>query len=132
MGAKVRKKLYLCTRNTLFKMEDNSLNKYLDSIGRQQLLSDDEERLLSEQIKQGNQRALGRLVESNLRFVVKIASQYRGQGLGLDDLICEGNLAMMSAASPVICFFSQSRATGVKPASSALSITFGLSAIKIP
>ena len=46
MGAKVRKKLYLCTRNTLFKMEDNSLNKYLDSIGRQQLLSDDEERLL--------------------------------------------------------------------------------------
>ena len=99
MGATVRKKLYLCTRNTLFKMEDNSLNKYLDSIGRQQLLSDDEERQLSEQIKQGNQRAIGRLVESNLRFVVKIASQYRGQGLGLDDLICEGNLAMMSAAA---------------------------------
>jgi RNA polymerase primary sigma factor len=80
-------------------MEDNSLNIYLDIIGRQQVLSDEQERQLSERIRQGDQRAVSRLVEANLRFVVKVASQYRGQGLQLDDLISEGNLGMMAAAA---------------------------------
>lgn len=80
-------------------MEDNSLNKYLDEIGRKQLLSDEQERQLSERILQGDQRAVNRLVEANLRFVVKVATQYRGQGLQLDDLISEGNVGMMMAAA---------------------------------
>ncbi len=80
-------------------MEDKSLNLYLDEIGREQLLTADEERALSERIKAGDSRALQRLVEANLRFVVKIATQYRGQGLSLDDLISEGNIGLMKAAA---------------------------------
>ncbi|MBQ8711951.1 MAG: sigma-70 family RNA polymerase sigma factor [Prevotella sp.] len=80
-------------------MTDNSLNKYLDEIGREQLLSDEQERQLSERILQGDQWAVGRLVEANLRFVVKIATLYRGQGLQLDDLISEGNIGLMTAAA---------------------------------
>ena len=79
-------------------MEDKSLNLYLDEIGREQLLTADEEKVLSERIKQGDSQALQRLVEANLRFVVKIATQYRGQGLSLDDLISEGNIGLMKAA----------------------------------
>lgn len=88
-------------------MEDKSLNLYLDEIGREQLLTADEERMLSERIRQGDSRALQRLVEANLRFVVKIAAQYRGQGLSLDDLISEGNIGLMKAASK----FDASRGT---------------------
>lgn len=88
-------------------MEDNGLNKYLDEIGREQLLSDEQERELSERIKQGDQRAIGQLVEANLRFVVKIATSYRGQGLRLDDLISEGNIGLMTAAAK----FDASRGT---------------------
>lgn len=80
-------------------MTDQSLNKYLDEIGREQLLSDDEERQLSERILQGDKRAVGRLVEANLRFVVKVAAGYRGQGLQFDDLISEGNIGLMAAAA---------------------------------
>lgn len=80
-------------------MEESGLNKYLDEIGRESLLSEEEETRLSEQIKAGNQRALNKLVEANLRFVVTIASQYKGQGLGLDDLISEGNIGLMKAAA---------------------------------
>ena len=80
-------------------MTDNTLNKYLDEIGRQQLLTDEQECQLSERIKQGDQRAVSRLVEANLRFVVKIATLYRGQGVQLDDLISEGNIGMMAAAA---------------------------------
>ena len=80
-------------------MEDKSLNLYLDEIGREQLLTADEERALSERIKAGDSRALQRLVEANLRFVVKIATQYRGQGLSLDDLISEGNIGLLKAAA---------------------------------
>ena len=90
-----------------FKMADNTLNKYLDEIGRQQLLTDEQERQLSERIKQGDQRAISRLVEANLRFVVKIATLYRGQGLQLDDLVSEGNMGMMAAAAK----FDASRGT---------------------
>ena len=80
-------------------MTDNSLNNYLDEIGREKRLTDEQERQLSERILKGDQRAIGQLVQANLRFVVKIASLYRGQGLQLDDLISEGNIGMMTAAA---------------------------------
>ena len=80
-------------------MTDNGLNNYLDEIGRQQLLSDDEERELSEKILQGDKSAIIRLVEANLRFVVKLATYYRGKGLQMDDLVSEGNIGLMNAAT---------------------------------
>lgn len=80
-------------------IEDSSLNRYLDEIGRENLLSSDEEARLSQRIKAGDKRALSKLVEANLRFVVKIASQYRGKGVDLEDLISEGNLGLMKAAA---------------------------------
>ena len=88
-------------------MEDKSLNLYLDEIGREQLLTADEEKQLSERIKTGDSRALSKLVEANLRFVVKVATQYRGRGLQLDDLISEGNIGLMKAAAK----FDASRGT---------------------
>lgn len=88
-------------------MEESSLNKYLDEIGRTELLTAEEERRLSEQIKAGSSRALNRLVESNLRFVVTIAAQYKGKGLTMDDLVGEGNIGLMKAAS----HFDASRGT---------------------
>ena len=80
-------------------MEDSLLNKYLEEIGRESLLSAEEERNLALRIKNGDQRAVDRLVEANLRFVVKIASQYKGRGLQLEDAISEGNIGLMKAAS---------------------------------
>ena len=80
-------------------MTDNGLNNYLDEIGRQQLLSDEQERELSEKILQGDKSAVSSLVEANLRFVVKIATYYRGQGLQMDDLVSEGNIGLMNAAT---------------------------------
>lgn len=80
-------------------MEDRVLTSYLDEIGREQLLTADEERELSEKIRQGDGRALNRLVEANLRFVVKVAAQYRGRGMEFDDLISEGNIGLMKAAA---------------------------------
>ena len=80
-------------------MEDSSLNKYLDEIGRSELLTDERERELSERIRKGDQKAVNELVEANLRFVVKIAQQYRGRGVELDDLVSEGNIGLMKAAS---------------------------------
>jgi RNA polymerase primary sigma factor len=80
-------------------MEDSALNRYLDEIGRTDLLSADEERQLAEKIRSGNTRALNRLVEANLRFVVTIAAQYKGKGLAMDDLVSEGNIGLMKAAS---------------------------------
>lgn len=80
-------------------MTDTGLNNYLDEIGRQELLSDEEERQLSVKILQGDQRAVARLAEANLRFVVKLATQYRGQGLSMDDLISEGNIGLLAAAA---------------------------------
>ena len=74
-------------------MTDTGLNNYLDEIGRQQLLSDEQERELSERILRGDERVVSQLVEANLRFVVKLAAQYRGQGLQMDDLVSEGNTA---------------------------------------
>ena len=79
-------------------MEDSILNRYLDEIGREQLLSEEQEARLSARILQGDERALNRLIEANLRFVVVIARQYQGQGLSMEDLVSEGNLGLMKAA----------------------------------
>ena len=80
-------------------MEDSALNKYLDEIGKEALLTDDEEKALSQKILQGDQRALSKLVEANLKFVVSIARQYKGKGVTMEDLISEGNIGLMKAAS---------------------------------
>ncbi len=79
-------------------MEDSLLNKYLDEIGREQLLTEEEEARLSARIQKGDERALNRLIEANLRFVIVIARQYQGQGLVMEDLVSEGNLGLMKAA----------------------------------
>ena len=79
-------------------MNDNKLNIYLDEIGQTPLLTPEQEQQLSERIKKGDQRALNRMVEANLRFVVTIASQYQGKGLPMDDLLSEGNMGLMKAA----------------------------------
>jgi RNA polymerase primary sigma factor len=79
-------------------MEDSILNKYLDEIGRESLLTEAQECELSQRIRQGDQRALNRLVEANLRFVVAIARQYQGKGLSMEDLVSEGNIGLMKAA----------------------------------
>jgi RNA polymerase primary sigma factor len=68
-------------------MEESGLNRYLDEIGRSSLLTFDEERQLAEQIQAGSSRALNKLVEANLRFVVTIATQYKGKGVDMDDLV---------------------------------------------
>lgn len=80
-------------------MEESGLNRYLDEIGRSSLLTFDEERQLAEQIQAGSSRALNKLVEANLRFVVTIATQYKGKGVDMDDLVSEGNIGLMKAAS---------------------------------
>ena len=79
-------------------MEDSALNRYLDEIGKGTLLTDEQERELSAKILKGDERALSKLVEANLRFVVTVARQYKGQGLSMEDLVSEGNLGLMKAA----------------------------------
>lgn len=79
-------------------MNDSALNIYLDEIGRESLLSEEEERKLSARIQKGDERALNKLIEANLRFVVTIARQYQGKGLAMDDLVSEGNIGLMKAA----------------------------------
>lgn len=78
--------------------ESQSLEKYLQEIGKVELISPEEEVKLAAQIKQGDQRALDRLTKANLRFVVSVAKQYQNQGLSLPDLINEGNLGLIKAA----------------------------------
>ncbi|MDE6806304.1 MAG: RNA polymerase sigma factor RpoD/SigA [Muribaculaceae bacterium] len=74
------------------------LDKYLQEIGREELISVTEEVELAQRIKKGDQKALDKLVRANLRFVVSVAKQYQNQGLPLPDLINEGNLGLIRAA----------------------------------
>ncbi len=78
--------------------ETASLDKYLQEIGREELITADEEVKLAQQIKAGSQVALEKLTKANLRFVVSVAKQYQNQGLSLPDLINEGNLGLIKAA----------------------------------
>lgn len=78
--------------------ESQSLEKYLQEIGKVELISPEEEVRLAGLIKQGDQQALDRLTKANLRFVVSVAKQYQNQGLSLPDLINEGNLGLIKAA----------------------------------
>jgi RNA polymerase primary sigma factor len=78
--------------------ESQSLEKYLQEIGKVELISAEEEVKLARLIKQGDQRALDRLTKANLRFVVSVAKQYQNQGLSLPDLINEGNLGLIKSA----------------------------------
>jgi len=75
-----------------------SLDKYLQEIGRVDLISPEEEVILARKIKSGDDEALRKLVKANLRFVVSVAKQYQNQGMTLPDLINEGNLGLMKAA----------------------------------
>ncbi len=78
--------------------ESQSLDKYLQEIGKVDLLTPDEEVELAQRIKEGDQLALEKLTKANLRFVVSVAKQYQNQGLSLGDLINEGNLGLIKAA----------------------------------
>ena len=78
--------------------ESASLDKYLQEIGREDLITVEEEVELAQRIKNGDRRALEKLTKANLRFVVSVAKQYQNQGLSLPDLINEGNLGLIKAA----------------------------------
>lgn len=74
------------------------IEKYLQDIGSKEQLSQEEENRLAQQVKEGNENALEQLVSANLRFVVSLASKYQGKGLPIDDLVNEGNIALIKAA----------------------------------
>lgn len=78
--------------------EITSLDKYLQEIGRLEMISPEEEVILAQRIKQGDQEALDKLTKANLRFVVSVSKQYQNQGMSLPDLINEGNLGLIKAA----------------------------------
>ena len=78
--------------------ETASLDKYLQEIGKEELITAEEEVQLAQRIKQGDRMALEKLTKANLRFVVSVAKQYQNQGLSLPDLINEGNLGLIKAA----------------------------------
>lgn len=78
--------------------ETASLDKYLQEIGKVELITADEEVALAQKIKQGDRHALEKLTKANLRFVVSVSKQYQNQGLSLPDLINEGNLGLIKAA----------------------------------
>jgi len=78
--------------------ESQSLDKYLNEIGKVDLITAEEEVILAQKIREGDQAALERLTKTNLRFVVSVAKQYQNQGLTLGDLINEGNLGLIKAA----------------------------------
>jgi RNA polymerase primary sigma factor len=79
--------------------EDASLDKYLQEIGKENMISAEEEVELAVRIRNGDQKALEKLTRANLRFVISVSKQYQNQGLTLPDLINEGNLGLIKAAS---------------------------------
>lgn len=84
--------------NQITQRDTESLDKYLQEIGKEKLLSNDEEYKLAQLVKTGDANALEKLIKANLRFVVSVAKQYQNQGLPLSDLINEGNLGLIKAA----------------------------------
>jgi RNA polymerase primary sigma factor len=78
--------------------ESEALDKYLQEIGKEEMISVEEEVELAQRIRKGDRKALERLTKANLRFVVSVAKQYQNQGLSLPDLINEGNLGLIKAA----------------------------------
>ncbi|HTL81266.1 MAG TPA: RNA polymerase sigma factor RpoD/SigA [Bacteroidia bacterium] len=78
--------------------ESASLDKYLQEIGREELITAEEEVILAKKIRDGDENALAKMVKANLRFVVSVSKQYQNQGLSLPDLINEGNLGLIKAA----------------------------------
>ena len=81
--------------------ESQSLDKYLQEIGKVDLINSDEEVRLAKRIKKGDQAALDKLTKANLRFVVSVAKQYQNQGLLLSDLINEGNLGLIKGSQKI-------------------------------
>ena len=77
---------------------DPALDKYLQEISREPMISIEEEIELAQRIRQGDRKALDKLTRANLRFVVSVAKQYQNQGLSLPDLINEGNIGLVKAA----------------------------------
>lgn len=75
-----------------------AMEAYMDKIGECSLLTDEEEQQLARRIQKGDEKAVGLLVEPNLRFVLSLALQYKGQGVPLDDLVSEGNMGLIQAA----------------------------------
>lgn len=90
--------LQLKISKSITNRESASLERYLQEIGRAEMISVDEEVELAQRIRRGDRRALERLTTANLRFVVSVAKQYQNQGLSLPDLINEGNLGLIRAA----------------------------------
>ena len=84
--------------NSITNRESPSLEKYLQEIGRVEMVSPEEEARLSSLIRNGDKAALNQLIKANLRFVVSVAKQYQGKGLSLPDLINEGNVGLIKAA----------------------------------
>jgi len=84
--------------NHITQRDNYSLEKYLQEIAKEPLLTDDEEVALAKRVREGDPEALEKMVKANLRFVVSVAKQYQNQGLQLSDLINEGNLGLIKAA----------------------------------
>ena len=80
-------------------MEENRLQQYFEEMGSHALLSEEQERQLSARALKGDERAVNRLVEANLRLVAHVAREYQRQGLAMDDLISEGNMGLVKAAT---------------------------------
>lgn len=83
---------------TITNRQISSLDKFLQDVSKEEMISAEEEVLLAQRIKNGDQEALDKLVKANLRFVISVAKQYQNQGLSLPDLINEGNLGLIKAA----------------------------------